>query len=296
KRDDGTGLGAGGNKARKLEFLLGEALALGADTVVTVGGVQSNHVRQTAAAAARLGLRCEAVLLDAVARADAAYRSSGNVLLDRLFGACLHFAPAGADAESTLEELAGRLRRSGARPYVVPMGGSSALGCLGYAEAAAEILAQAEALDVRLDHVVVACGSAGTQAGLVAGFAAQGSPAAVHGVSVYKPSATDACARVRELAEATLVRLGAREKLGPDAVRVDARQLGDGYGLPTAAMVEAVSLMARTEGVLLDPVYTGKAMAGLLQWIREGAFGVRETVVFWHTGGLPGLFAYPDVF
>jgi D-cysteine desulfhydrase/L-cysteate sulfo-lyase len=286
----------GGNKARKLEFLMAEALALGADTVVTIGGVQSNHVRQTAAAAARLGLRCEAVLLESVPRSDVAYRSSGNVLLSRVLGAALHFSPEYADPQAALNGLVRGLREAGARPYVIPMGGSNDLGCLGYVEAAGELLDQAEALDVRVDHVVVACGSAGTQAGLVAGLALKGSPAAVHGVSVYKPSALEAAARVKELAEATLAGLGGERKLANDAVRVDAREIGEGYGLPTAAMADAVALMARTEGVLLDPVYTGKAMASLLRWIREGLFEPAETVVLWHTGGAPGLFAYPEAF
>lgn len=291
KRDDMGGLGAGGNKLRKLELHLARARAQGCDTVLLDGGLQSNASRLLAAAAARLGLRCELVLRKRVPRTDEAYEHNGNALLDRLLGARVHVVPGEVDSRALLDELAARARQEGHVPYVLPFGVSDALGALGYAECAREILEQAE----RVDRVVVACGSGGTQAGLVAGLTALGSPARVLGVSVLAP-ARDIAPRVRAMASEALTLLGSKASLGDGAVEVDEAFIGPGYGLPTPEMVDAVSLLARTEGLFLDPVYTGKAFAGMLARIADGTVRRDETVVFVHTGGLPGLFAYVSAF
>ncbi|NMO13826.1 D-cysteine desulfhydrase family protein [Pyxidicoccus fallax] len=295
KRDDLGGLGGGGNKLRKLEFHLARALAQGCDTVLIDGGLQSNASRLLAAAAARLGLRCELVLRKRVPRTDAAYEHNGNVLLDRLLGATVHVVAGEVDSRALLEELAARARGEGRVPYVLPFGASDALGAMGYAECAREVLEQALAAGERVDRVVVACGSGGTQAGLVAGLAALGCAARVTGMSVLAP-ARDIRLRVHAIAEEALALLAPDMALGADAVEVDEAFLGSGYGLPTREMKEAVSLVARMEGLFLDPVYTGKAFAGLLGRIADGTIRRGETVVFLHTGGLPGLFAYVSAF
>lgn len=292
KRDDCTGLAAGGNKARKLEFILAEALAQGADTLVTIGARQSNHVRQTAAAAAKRGLSCEAILVDRVRYVSPRYESSGNALLTPLLGANVTRVPADAGGEALLRR-ADEVRAQGRAPYVVPMGGSNALGALGYVSCALELSVQAREAGVRLDHVVVASASAGTQAGLLVGLSSVAEGARVHGISVYDADVQRQRERVRSLAEETAELLGI-EAVARDAVVVEGGYLGEDYGLPTEAMREAVRLVARSEGLLLDPVYTGKAMAGLIGLIRAGAFSPHEHVVFLHTGGLPGLFAYEE--
>ena len=295
KRDDLGGLGAGGNKLRKLEFHLARALAQGCDTVLIDGGLQSNASRLLAAAAARLGLRCELVLRKRVPRTDEAYEHNGNVLLDRLLGAKVHVVPGEVDSRALLNELAARARGEGHVPYVLPFGASDALGAMGYVECAREVLEQSLAAGLRVDRVVVACGSGGTQAGLVAGLTALGSAARVTGISVLAP-ARDIGPRVRLIAEEALALLAPGSALRADAVEVDEAFIGPGYGLPTREMTEAVALVARTEGLFLDPVYTGKAFAGLLARIADGGIGRDETVVFVHTGGLPGLFAYVSAF
>jgi L-cysteate sulfo-lyase len=293
KRDDCTGLATGGNKNRKLEFLVGEALAARADTLVTLGALQSNHVRQTAAAAAKFGLRCVGLLRQSIPTNDPDYPDCGNVLLDRLAGLSIEYLPAEADMRAALEQTGERLRGEGARPYLIPAGGSTPTGALGYVAAALELLMQANEAGLGIDRVVHASGSAGTQAGLVAGFEAMHAAIRVLGISVGKPR--DALeADVHELAEETAAKLGLKGGVRRDAVEVNADYVGNGYGIPTEGMAEAVMLLARHEGILLDPVYTGKAMAGLIDLIRRGAFGKDENVVFIHTGGQAGLFAYKD--
>ncbi|GGF15469.1 D-cysteine desulfhydrase [Aliidongia dinghuensis] len=297
KRDDLMGIGGGGNKLRKLEFLMGAALAQQADTFITTGGIQSNHGRLSAAVSARLGLACELVLTRVVPRDDTEYRRNGNILLDGLFGATIHELPGSADALAVAEARAAELRRQGRRPYVVGSGGSSPVGCLGYAACAREIAAQQAAVAPGgFARIIVPNGSAGTHAGLAAGFAALGlDPALVHSFTVLAPEAA-ARSRTLDLARATLALLSDTASLEPDAIRVAGDQLGDGYGLPTDAMFEAVRLIARTEGLLLDPVYSGKAFAGLLAAVRAGAFRPGDAVLFVMTGGTPGLFAYRCAF
>lgn len=292
KRDDLTGLAGGGNKTRKLEFLVAEALAQGATHLVTTGAPQSNHARLTAAAAAKEGLKCRLVIEERVPgsyRADA----SGNHFLFGLLGVeAMTVVPAGTDLMAALGDMARTIEAEGGRAYVIPGGGSNALGALGYAACAAEIMAQAFDLGVAFDRLVVASGSAGTHAGLLAGLVALSWPLAVTGVNVRRPQAEQEGNVHREaLAAAALMGTPAPTR---DAVRCDDRFVGPGYSLPTPGMVEAVQLVARTEAVLLDPVYTGKAMAGLVGLAREGALK-GERVLFLHTGGAPGLFAFRDV-
>jgi L-cysteate sulfo-lyase len=246
--------------------------------VITAGGVQSNHVRQTAAAAAKLGLAAHLVLTRNVAWDKDEYDRTGNILLDRLLGAEIRILPAGGDRTAAMDEIAAGLRATGARPYVIPLGGSNATGALGYALCARELLAQAEALSGGLDAIVLASSSGGTQAGLIAGLAALGHPARVIGIDV-DGNREAVTAAVREVAAALAERLG----LEPDAVlarvEVVAGYGGPGYGLPTPRMRRAVELAARREGLLLDPVYSGKAMAGLIGLIAEGRFEPGERVV-----------------
>jgi L-cysteate sulfo-lyase len=295
KRDDCTGLASGGNKTRKLEFLMGAALAQGADTVVTLGAVQSNHARQTAAAAAKLGLGCDLILIDMVAKDDAAYRRSGNVLLDHLVGARVHMA-AGEQAQAKLKEIVERHQRDGRKVYVVPIGGSTAVGSLGYVAAFGEIEAQTRALGLTVDAIVHGSSSGGTQAGLIAGAALARSRTRIMGVNVYKKSGADVAETVHALALDTVQLLGGEmEGVTPRLHVIDGYQ-GEAYGLPTDAMLEAVRLVARTEGLLLDPVYSGKAMAGLIGHVSKGKFTREQTIVFLHTGGTAALPAYADAF
>ena len=294
KRDDCTGFAGGGNKVRKLEYLVAEALQQGADTLVTMGAIQSNHARQTAAAAARNGLACVLLLTDSVANRSESYRSNGNWLLDRIFGAEIRLLPAGGDATVIADEAVAGLRAQGKRPYFIPVGGSNALGSLAYRDALLELAGQAKATDRRINHIVVPTGSGGTHAGLLAGVENAGLGCRVRGVSVSRPS-EQAGTIVSGLVN-DIYALEGRQRDKQAALEIDDSQVGPGYGQPTPAMIEAVELVARTEGILLDPVYTGKAMAGLVALVRSGAIGPDETVVFWHTGGAPGLFAYPEVF
>jgi L-cysteate sulfo-lyase len=293
KRDDCTGIATGGNKVRKLEFLMGEALAQGATHVVTQGAVQSNHVRQTAAVAAKLGLRCTAVLEHRIQTNDPDYLEGGNVLLDHLMGIAIEYRPGGADMQAAIEEVGARLAEQGEKPYVIPGGGSNPTGALGYAHVALELLAQANEMGLRIDRLVHATGSAGTQAGLVVGLHALNSGIAVLGIGVRNPRDKQE-ANVHKLAEATAEKLGVRGGIPRDSVMANCDYVGAGYGIPTEGMAEAVKLLARLEGIFLDPVYSGKGMAGLIDLIRKGAFRADENIVFLHTGGQVGLFGYSD--
>jgi D-cysteine desulfhydrase family pyridoxal phosphate-dependent enzyme len=295
KRDDCTGLGAGGNKARKLEFLLAGALEKESDCVITIGALQSNHARQTAAACAKLGIECHLILRRGVPVDTEAYNAGGNVLLNGLFGAKVRVIPRESSREREMEALAARLRAGGRIPYCIPLGGTDAVGDLGYAQGARELLEQCAEAGVAPTHVVVATGTGGTQAGLVAGLHALGSPVRVIGISVEGKEAQQAEAVLRHAA-ATAQSLRSAAPLPPHAVEVVGGYYGPGYGLPCDEMKEALRLAAQLEGLLLDPVYTGKAMAGLIGLARAGRFRRGDTVVFMHTGGLPGLFAYPDLF
>ena len=292
KRDDLTGLAFGGNKTRKLEFLLGEALVAGADTLVTAGGVQSNHCRQTAAAAARHGLQCALVLQRRVLSNQPDYERGGNVLLDRLAGAALHLVERGADTTLELERVAEEVRGSGRRPFVIPIGGSTPVGALGYVSAGLELLAQAEALGRPVDAIVHASGSGGTQAGLLVAAQMLAAGVRVIGISVSEPKAALE-QTVADLAERTARLLGTA---APPRASVEVLDdyIGADYGQPTAGMRAALHLCATLEGLYLDPVYSGKAMAGLIDLVRRGGFAPDQTVAFVHTGGTPALFAYSD--
>ena len=290
KRDDATGLAGGGNKTRKLEFLVGEARAHGADTLVTQGAIQSNHVRQTAAAAARMGMACE-IILEARTGSEATdYNGSGNVLLDRLLGAAIRTVPGGSDMNAALEETAQGVRDRGGRPYVIPGGGSNAVGALGYADCARELVVQADAMGLKIDRIVTATGSAGTQAGLVAGLAVIGADIPVLGIGVRAPQAMQE-ANVFKLAQETCALLGQEGRVTREMVAANCDYVGAGYGLIDQAVIDALKLAARTEALILDPVYSGKAMKGLIDLCAKGAFK-GETVVFLHTGGAQGLFGY----
>ncbi|AYV49258.1 D-cysteine desulfhydrase [Caulobacter flavus] len=293
KRDDCTGLAGGGNKTRKLEFLLGEALALGADTLVTQGAVQSNHVRQTIAAGARHGLATEVILEERTGSKASDYMGNGNVLLDRLMGASIRFVPAGTDMNEELEASAEIVRRRGGKPYVIPGGGSNTVGALGYVDCARELMVQADAQDLRIDRLVTATGSAGTHAGLIAGFAALSVDVPILGFGVRAPKARQE-ENVFNLALATAQTIGAAGRVRREAVVADCDYVGEGYGLVDQGVIDALALAARTEGLLLDPVYSGKALKGLIDQARKGAFE-GQRVVFLHTGGAQGLFGYQSV-
>ena len=292
KRDDCTGLALGGNKVRKLEFLVGEALAQGCDTLITTGGVQSNHARQTAAAAAKHGLRCELVLPRIVAGRDPAYETSGNRLLDDWLGARVHVVDKPADVIGIVTEIQSRTASRGAKAAFIPAGGSNPTGCIGYAQAALELALQLEREHLRFDAIVLAVSTGGTLAGLLVGLEALGLTIPVIGVCVYALAAQVGPA-VLLLADQTAGRLGV-PKVPP--IRLDLRDawLGPGYGLPSGELREALSIAARSEGLLLDPVYTGKAAAALIALRRQGNLP-GDNVLFWHTGGAPGLFAYPEL-
>lgn len=295
KRDDCTGLATGGNKARKLEFLMGEALARGAEAVATQGAVQSNHARQTAAAAARLGLECHVLLENRTGFADADYNENGNVLLDRLCGAVVHRCERRDDMDAALDELVASLPGGAGRVYAIPGGGSNAVGAAGYANAAAELVGQAETGGLGIDAIVLASGSAGTHSGMLAGLLGAGSKIPVYGISVRAEAAAQQ-AKVLDLAQAAAAHIGLGGQIDPAGIRVDDRFVGAGYGIPADSTLEAVRKMAELEGILLDPVYTGKTFAGLLGLVREGVFRAGQRVVFLHTGGSSALFAYPGWF
>ncbi len=295
KRDDCTGLASGGNKTRKLEYLMAEAVAARADIVITQGATQSNHARQTAAAAAKLGMKCLVLLEDRTGSTDPDYTDNGNVLLNRLYGATIERHAGGTPMQQASETAAERLRHAGMRPYVIPGGGSTPVGALGYVNAALELIAQATSRGLNIDYLVHATGSAGTQAGLAAGLYAANSDIRLLGIGTRAPKEKQE-AMVYDLACRTIEHMGMRAGLAREYVVANCDYVGPGYGLPTAGMVEAVELLARTEGLLLDPVYTGKGMAGLIDLIRQGHFKATDNVVFLHTGGSVGLFAYEAAF
>ncbi len=285
KRDDCTGLSSGGNKTRKLEFLMADAVEHKADTIITQGATQSNHARQTSAIAAKLGMTCHILLENRTGYEDDAYVYNGNVLLDQLHGATISSRPADTDMNAAMEELAQKLRDDGKKPYIIPGGGSNEIGALGYVNAAIELTTQANDRSLRIDHLVHATGSSGTQAGLVLGMEGINSGIPVYGVGVRAPQQKQE-EMVYNLAQRTADYMG----LNPDIVArekvvANSDYVGDGYGLPTTAMAEAVKMLAQYEGILLDPVYSGKGFSGLIDLIRKGHFKQGENVVFLHTGG-----------
>ena len=292
KRDDCTGLATGGNKTRKLEFLVGDALAEGAETLVTHGAVQSNHVRQTAAAACRFGLRCEAFLERRVPGYGERYETTGNVLFDRLFGATLDYLPAGSDMDAACRERVEAIKARGGKPYYIPGGGSSPVGALGYVNAAMELLQQANDRSLRIDCVVHGTGSTGTQSGLVAGLEGANSGIDVLGICVRQPDHQLQEAAVHRLASAVAEKIGIKGGIEAGRIMANGDYVGEGYGLPTDGTIEAIDLLARHEGILLDPVYSAKGMAGLIDQVRKGAFNRNDNIVFLHTGGAMALFGY----
>jgi len=288
-RDDLTGLAMGGNKVRKLEYHLGDALAQGCDVLVTSGAIQSNHCRVTAAAARRAGI--DAVL---VLRPGESETIQGNLLLDRLLGARVRIAPGPdpATMEATIQEELDALRREGHRPYLVPKGASTPLGAAAYLEAFWELLQQTTTRGIVVDAVVFCTGSGGTHAGLAAGAALSQCGTEVVGIGDGATRA-DLAPVVSALLDGLGAKLGIDLAVPPDAV-VMYEEYGGTYGVPTSACLDAIRLAARTEGLLLDPVYTGKAMAGLADLVRRGRWRDGQTVIFWHTGGQPALFAYAE--
>ncbi|AHB11082.1 D-cysteine desulfhydrase [Zymomonas mobilis] len=295
KRDDCTGLATGGNKTRKLEFLLADALKQEADVILTQGATQSNHVRQTIAAASKLGLESQVILEKRVTRFGEDYQRSGNVLLDDLLGGkIVGYFPNGTDMQAELEKLADSLRYQGKKPYIVPGGGSNAIGALGYVACAEELLFQSSQQRLRVDHIVHATGSTGTQAGLLAGLTATNSGIPVLGICVRAPKEKQE-ENVYALTERTRDLLGVKGNLSKEVVVANSDYVGEGYGLPTEGTLEALRLLARLEGILLDPVYTGKGMAGLIDLVRLGHFSQKDNIVFIHTGGSSGLFGYRQI-
>lgn len=292
KRDDCTGFALGGNKVRKLEFLMADAIAKGADTIITAGGTQSNHVRQTAAAATKLGLSCECILERV--RTDDLYETNGNVFLDHLFGATPHFVEKGADVDAAMAALSDQLAADGRLVYPVPVGGSNPLGCLGYVECAFEMATQFRGIGLHPSAIVLASGSAGTQAGLLVGLALAGLEIEVLGMCVSRDGEAQQ-SKVSDLVDTLCILINREDLADVIDVRCDGGYVGPGYGAPTDGMVAAIQRVARTEGIFLDPVYTGKAMAGLIDYAETGKLEGRGPIVFLHTGGVPALFVYPEV-
>ncbi len=295
KRDDCTGLGSGGNKTRKLEFLMADAERLGADTIITQGATQSNHARQTVAIAVKMGMKCEILLEDRTGSKVENYKKSGNVFLDHLYGARVQEVPGGTDMNAAMASLADELRSKGQKPYVIPGGGSNPIGALGYVTCAMELINQFNTRDLRVDCVVHATGSAGTQAGLVVGLEGARSQIPVLGIGVRAAKEAQET-NVYNLAVKTAELLGIPGSIKRESVMANCDYVGGGYGVPTPGMVEAVTLVARLEGILLDPVYSGKGMAGLIDLCRKGHFKKGENIVFLHTGGAVALFSYMDAF
>ncbi|OWV98921.1 cytochrome C biogenesis protein CcmE [Rhizobium sp. R72] len=295
KRDDLMELGGGGNKLRKLEFLIGQAKAEGCDTLVATGGAQSNFARLAAAACARTGLACELILAQMVPRTTEIYQANGNVLLDRLFGASVHILNPGDDAGGHATRRVQELADAGKKAFVAPLGGSTTVGCLGYVDCAFELSRQSTEIGVTFDQIVIPNGSGGMHAGLAAGMVIAGShPSRIAAHTVLAPADKCLSATVAKVA-AVLELLSINARVTPDDLRISGTQLGDGYGMPTRSMVDAVELLASTEGLLIDPVYGGKAFAGLLSDIESGAIEPQSNVLFIMTGGSPGLYAYADV-
>ncbi len=292
KRDDCTGLATGGNKTRKLEYSMAEALQQGADTIVTVGAVQSNHVRQAAAAACKLGLKCEVLLEHRVVDPSEPYANSGNVLLDRIFGANLREYAGGTDFDRAMSDVAGEITANGGKPYLIPGGASNKVGALGYVNCAIELLGQINDRGLDIDHIVTATGSAGTQGGLIVGLKAMESDIPLLGIGVNAPQDAQE-EKVYDLACETAEYIGKPGCVAREDVVANCDYVGDGYGVPTESMNEAVLMLARYEGLLFDPVYSGKALAGMIDLIRNGSFS-SGNIVFLHTGGSAALFAYVD--
>ncbi len=291
KRDDLLGLTAGGNKTRKLEFLVAEALAQGADTLITVGAVQSNHCRLTLAAAVKEGLKCRLVLEERVPNSYKPQASGNNFLFQLLGAEAITVVPGGTDLMAAMQAVADEVRAQGRTPYIIPGGGSNSLGALGYVACVEEVMAQSFDLGLKIDHFVCSSGSGGTHAGIVTGFEGLNTNIPVTGISVRAEKIAQEN-KLHLLANEAAERLGIRGGISREAFTVFDDYVGEGYSLPTEGMIEAVQLFARLEGILLDPVYTGKTAAGLIDLVRKGHFKAGETLLFLHTGGSPALYAY----
>jgi len=293
KRDDLTGLAFSGNKTRKLEYLMADAINQQASVILTLGYEQSNHALQTAAAASKLNLPCELIFKTPIEHPSSTFKQSGNILLQTLFGASI--TSTDQDPMIAMQQRAEALSQQGEKPYIIPKGGSNAIGALGYVECALEMIQQAKAYSFTIDHVVHATGSGGTQAGLVTGIKASSYPATVTGMGIRLTQETLeqlnyqlACDTAALLHQPDLVQLS--------DIHVNQDYMGEGYCLPTDAMHEAIKLLSQYEGIITDPIYTGKALAGLIDLIQKKSFSRNENVVFVHTGGTAALFAYPEVF
>ncbi|MBT5872480.1 MAG: D-cysteine desulfhydrase family protein [Candidatus Latescibacteria bacterium] len=290
KRDDLTTLGMGGNKTRKLEFLVADALEQGADTLITTGGVQSNHCRLTAAAATRHGLHCELILgADSVPQGV----SSGNLMLDQILGARLHFVPL-AQRNQKMEEVAAELRKTGRTPYIVPLGGSNGLGAIGYANAMVELKGQLCHMDWLVDHIIFPTSSGGTQAGMQLGAHISGFQGHLTGISIDQTLDNGFPESLASIANDAAGILGLEWVATPGQFALNADYLGGGYGVMGDLEREAIVLAARTEGLFVDPVYSARALGGMIHMIDQGTLPAGETILFWHTGGTPALFAYAD--
>jgi len=293
KRDDLLGLTLGGNKTRKLEFLMSDAKAKGADTIITCGAVQSNHCRLTLSAAVKEGLKCVLVLEE---RVPSSYKpeASGNNFLFQLLGVeSVKVVPGGSDMLHEMELVAQELTDNGRTPYIIPGGGSNEIGATGYVLCAQEMIQQTESMGLDINHMVVASGSGGTHAGLLVGLFGENKKIPVMGINVGRPEGAQT-KLIQELACKTAKYVGIEEEFPPELVVCKDSYVGPGYSLETNEMIESVQLLARTEGILLDPVYTGKVMAGLVDHIRKGHFKNTDNVLFIHTGGSPALFAYQN--
>lgn len=295
KRDDCTGLSTGGNKTRKLEFLMAEAELQGADLVMTQGATQSNHARQTAAFAAKLGMACHLLLEDRTGSNNANYNNNGNVLLDHMHGATTEKRGPGLDMHAEMEAVADKFRAEGRNVYTIPGGGSNPTGALGYVNCAFEMLAQFNDRALKVDHIVHATGSAGTQAGLITGLKAMNANIPLLGIGVRAPKAKQE-ENVYNLAVKTAEKLGCPGVVSREDVVANTDYVGEGYGIPTEGGIEAIKMFAELEAILLDPVYSAKGAAGFIDLIRKGHFKKGERVVFLHTGGSVALFGYDSAF
>ncbi|HHO56748.1 MAG TPA: D-cysteine desulfhydrase [Trueperaceae bacterium] len=295
KRDDLLGLAAGGNKTRKLEFLVADAIAQGADTLITVGAVQSNHCRLTLAAAVKEGLKCQLVLEERVPNSYQKDASGNNFLFHLLGVEKIAVFESGTDLTAEMQKLADNLAKQGRKAYLIPGGGSNKLGSLGYVSCAEEILQQTFELGLKLDNIVCSSGSGGTHSGLLTGLIGNNANISLTGISTRAKSKPQ-IAKIHKLANEVADLLELSTDIKEKDIIVYDDYVGDGYSLPTDSMIEAVKLFAQLEGVLLDPVYTGKTAAGLIDLVRKGHFSKDDNVLFIHTGGSPALYAYQDYF
>ncbi|CAH0532547.1 L-cysteate sulfo-lyase [Vibrio stylophorae] len=293
KRDDCTGLAGGGNKTRKLEYLIADAQKQGADILLTVGGIQSNHARQTAAAAAKFGFECELILEQVSGTPTENYHDNGNLLLNQLCGAQIIELAEGQSCDDAINKRADELKAQGRRPYIIPMGGSNVIGSLGYVQCALELSEQLK--DNPVDQIVLASGSAGTQAGLIAGLILANNHTPVLGINVSR-SSSEQNTKVTALLVEILDFLGLDSSHASDYVHTNGDYFGPGYGIVTEQANDAVKRCASLEGILLDPVYTGKAMAGLIDLVTTNQIDKSSRQLFLHTGGSPALFAYRSTF